>query len=69
MNDNFKKLSSELFNLLDGDQVLTLSLSGENSHFCRLSQSKVRQIGDVLDTNISLSIIYLKNIGPPAFLF
>tara|TARA_B100002051_G_C16740627_1_gene644077 strand:- start:1341 stop:2660 length:1320 start_codon:yes stop_codon:yes gene_type:complete len=58
MNDNFKKLSSELFNLLDGDQVLTLSLSGENSHFCRLSQSKVRQIGDVLDTNISLSIIY-----------
>ena len=34
-----------------------LSLSAENSHFCRLNQSKVRQIGEVQDVRLSLSII------------
>mgnify|MGYP002851198805 FL=1 len=57
MDSNFKNLSDRLFGLLDNDQILTLSLSGENSHFCRLSESKVRQIGDVIDTSLSLSII------------
>ena len=37
--------------------MLMLSLSAENSHFCRLNQSKVRQIGEVQDIQISLSII------------
>lgn len=53
----FEKLSANLFSHLDSKQILTLSLSGEESHFCRLSNSKVRQIGDVIDTNLSLSMI------------
>ena len=57
MQDNFKSLSNQLFQLLDNNQVLTLSISGEDSHFCRFNQSKVRQIGNVTDTNLSLSII------------
>ena len=56
-SDYFKRISHKLFSNLDSKQILTLSLSSENSHFCRLSNSKVRQIGDVLDTNLSLSII------------
>ena len=58
IDGDFKQLSNKLFSLLNSDEVLTLSLSGEDSHFCRFSQSKVRQIGDVVDTNLSLSIIF-----------
>ena len=57
IDNNFRKLSDKLFSLLNSDEVLTLSFSAENSHFCRLSQSKIRQIGDVTDANLSLSII------------
>ena len=57
MQNNFKNLSDQLFKLLDKNDTLTLSISGEKSHFCRFNQSKVRQIGDVVDTNLSLSII------------
>ena len=62
MQNNFKNLSDQLFKSLNREEVLTLSLSGENSHFCRLSQSKVRQIGDVVDTRLSLSIIHNNRI-------
>ena len=58
MQNNFKNLSDQLFKSLNKEEILTLSLSGENSHFCRLNQSKVRQIGDVVDTRLSLSIIH-----------
>ena len=57
MQNNFKNLSDTLFALLDKDEILMLSLSGESSHFCRFNDSKVRQIGDVTDANLSLSII------------
>ena len=57
MQNNFKKLSDELFQSLNSQETLMLSLSAENSHFCRLNQSKVRQIGEVQDMQISLSII------------
>ena len=58
MQENFKKLSTQLFENLNNEETLMLSLSAENSHFCRLNQSKVRQIGNVVDTRLSLSIIY-----------
>ena len=58
MQNNFKNLSERLFKSLNKEEILTLSLSGEKSHFCRLNQSKVRQIGNVVDTRLSLSIIY-----------
>ena len=57
MQENFKRLSDNLFQLLNNQETLMLSLSAENSHFCRLNQSKVRQIGEVQDMQLSLSII------------
>ena len=57
MQENFKRLSDKLFGNLGNEEVLMLSLSAENSHFCRLNQSKVRQIGEVQDVRLSLSII------------
>ena len=57
MQENFKRLSDSLFQLLSNQETLMLSLSAENSHFCRLNQSKVRQIGEVQDMQLSLSII------------
>ena len=57
MQENFKKLSAELFKNLSNEETLMLSLCAENSHFCRLNQSKVRQIGEVQDVRLSLSII------------
>ena len=57
MQENFKKLSEYLFSLVTKNEVLTLSVSGEKSNFCRFNQSKVRQIGNVVDTNLSLSLI------------
>ena len=57
MQENFKKLSTQLFKNLNNKETLMLSLSAEKSHFCRLNQSKVRQIGEVQDVRLSLSII------------
>ncbi len=57
MQENFKKLSTQLFKNINKKETLMLSLSAENSHFCRLNQSKVRQIGEVQDVRLSLSII------------
>ena len=57
MENNFNKISNALFKTLNKDEILMLSISGEKSHFCRFNQSKVRQIGEVLDSNLSLSVI------------
>ena len=57
MENMFKQISDHLFSSLNKDEVLMLSISGENSHFCRFNQSKVRQIGEVLDSRLSLSLI------------
>ena len=57
MENAFKKISDKLFSSLNKDEVLMLSISGENSDFCRFNQSKVRQIGEVLDSRLSLSLI------------
>ena len=57
MENMFKNISNNLFKALSKDEILMLSVSGENSHFCRFNQSKVRQIGEVLDSRLSLSLI------------
>ncbi len=57
MENMFKQISNSLFSSLNKDEVLMLSISGENSDFCRFNQSKVRQIGEVLDSRLSLSLI------------
>ena len=57
MENMFKNISNNLFKALSKDEILMLSISGENSHFCRFNQSKVRQIGEVLDSRLSLSLI------------
>ena len=57
MENMFKNISNNLFKTLSKDEILMLSVSGENSHFCRFNQSKVRQIGEVLDSRLSLSLI------------
>ena len=57
MENMFKNISNNLFKALSKDETLMLSISGENSHFCRFNQSKVRQIGEVLDSRLSLSLI------------
>ena len=44
MQNNFKNLSDQLFKSLNKEEILTLSLSGESSHFCRLNQSKDRNL-------------------------
>jgi hypothetical protein len=62
MENNFNKISNALFKTLNKDEILMLSISGEKSHFCRFNQSKVRQIGEVLDSNLSLSVINDKRI-------
>ena len=62
MENAFKKISNKLFSSLNRDEVLMLSISGENSDFCRFNQSKVRQIGEVLDSRLSLSLINDKRI-------
>ena len=62
MENAFKKISDKLFSSLNKDEVLMLSISGENSDFCRFNQSKVRQIGEVLDSRLSLSLINDKRI-------
>ena len=54
---NSKQLSDKLFQSLNTEETLMLSLSAEKSHFCRLNQSKVRQIGEVQDAQLSISII------------
>ena len=57
MQNNFKNLSDQLFKSLNKEEILTLSLSGESSHFCRFNESKVRQISHVIDGNINLELI------------
>ncbi len=57
MENMFKNISNNLFKSLSKDETLMLSISGEKSHFCRFNQSKVRQIGEVLDSRLSLSLI------------
>ncbi|MEO0335003.1 MAG: hypothetical protein AAF202_01320, partial [Pseudomonadota bacterium] len=53
----FNKLTENLFSSLNSGEQATLSISGEDSLYCRFSQSKVRQSTRVDQANVSLNFI------------
>lgn len=53
---SFNKLCDLLLNTLTTDEHLSIELSGEQSHFMRLNNAKVRQSGTVLDGEVSLRL-------------
>ena len=57
MEKIFNQLSEFLFNMLQGEEYLILSFSGENSQFIRFNQANVRQTGLVDDADLVLKFI------------
>ena len=57
MENQFKSLSKKLFSLLNKDEVLTASFTGEESQFIRINNAKIRQTGLVDDADIQLRMI------------
>ncbi|NQY99870.1 MAG: hypothetical protein HRT45_04270 [Bdellovibrionales bacterium] len=53
----FAELSENLFSALKSDEQVTLSVSGEDSLYCRFSQSKVRQPSRVDQVALGMSFI------------
>ncbi|MBT3217118.1 MAG: TldD/PmbA family protein [Candidatus Marinimicrobia bacterium] len=58
MKQLFKSISSTLFDSLKEGEILSVSLSGENSQFIRLSKAKIRQTGLVHDFDLGLKMIH-----------
>ncbi|MBF0277573.1 MAG: TldD/PmbA family protein [SAR324 cluster bacterium] len=52
----FETVSSRLFEMLGNNECLTISIDGESSHFIRINQSKVRQVGLVDEVRCSLEL-------------
>lgn len=52
----FEQLTAQLFAYVKPEEVLTLELSGERSHFMRFNRSKVRQLGEVQDFDAELTL-------------
>lgn len=59
MQDLFNQFAASIFQNLQADELLSLSLSGEKTLFIRLNQSKVRQITSVDQGSIKFT--FLKN--------
>lgn len=57
MQTYFFDLATRLCAELTGDEVLTLSFSGEDSDFVRFNQARIRQAGRVNQTRIHLELI------------
>lgn len=57
MQNYFYQLSTFLFKHLQQDEVLTCCLTGENSDFVRLNNSKVRQAGSVMQQEFTIRLI------------
>ena len=57
MENQFKTISKALFSLINKDEVLTVSFTGEKSQFIRLNNAKIRQTGLVNDADINLKMI------------
>ena len=57
MKEYFFNLSERVLGSLSSDEHLTISINGENSQFIRINNAKVRQIGRVKDSSISLELI------------
>ena len=57
MKEYFFNISEKIMNSLNSDEHVTLSINGENSQFIRINNAKVRQIGTVSDTELSIQLI------------
>lgn len=54
----FNKIGDRLLNNIQSNEYFTLELEGENTNFIRFNRAKVRQTGVVIDSNITLKLIY-----------
>ncbi len=57
MEQFFRDISNRILSEVKSDEDLMINFWGENSHFTRFNNSKVRQNGFVSDTTISISLI------------
>jgi len=57
MEQFFKDLSQKILSNVKSDEHLMLNFWGEDSHFTRFNQSKVRQNGFVSDATLSITLI------------
>ena len=57
MENFFKELSQNILSKIDSSEDLMLNFWGEDSHFARFNQSKVRQNGFVSDATLSITLI------------
>ena len=53
----FKNLSNNILSNLKSGEDLMINFWGENSHFSRFNQSKIRQNGFVSDMTLSINLI------------
>ena len=58
MEKFFKNLSKNILVNINSDEDLMLNFWGEDSHFTRFNQSKVRQNGFVSDATLSITLIH-----------
>jgi len=63
----FKNLSSKILNNIHPHEDLMINFWGENSHFTRFNQSKVRQNGFVSDSTLSITLISNKKTCSVSF--
>ena len=57
MEKFFKELSQKIIEKIDNTEDLMINFWGEDSHFTRFNQSKVRQNGFVSDATLSITLI------------
>lgn len=57
MEKAFYQISDHIYQLLNKDEKLTLSIGGEESHFIRFNGAKVRQTGFVKDADLGIELI------------
>ena len=65
----FKELSQSAFQILKSNEILTISLNGEESEFIRINKSNVRQITSVINGYASLELILGKQKASREFTF
>jgi len=57
MKSYFESLASRLMNEIKDNEHMFVSVNGENSHFIRFNNAKVRQLGTVKDLTLGIKLI------------
>lgn len=57
MESLFKEITEETFGILKSNELLTITIAGEDSNFIRINDSKVRQTSKIIDAKIGLDLI------------